>query len=87
MTDTTPMTMTMAALVNEILRAKQKFPSGRQLLPALVEEVGELARALLQEGNSAHAKQEAIQVACVAIRIATEGAPEFDHLCPEDRKP
>lgn len=57
---------------NEVLRARQKFPDNDLLMVALTEEVGELAKALLDE-TPERVYAEAIQVACVALRIATEG--------------
>jgi hypothetical protein len=48
-----------------------------------MEEVGELAQALLQGGDW---RKEAIQVACVAVRIIEERCPEFDNLDPEQRQ-
>ena len=62
----------------EVIRARNKFPHSKHLLAALTEEVGELAQALLQSGNSERSKEEAIQVACVALRIIEEGDREFD---------
>lgn len=70
----------------EMRRARGKFPSATHLVAALMEECGELARELLQNGNTPHARSEAIQVACVAMRIATEGAIEFDKLTEEERQ-
>ena len=61
----------------EISRARAKHPTNQHLLAALVEEVGELAKELLDNGNSEHAKTEAMHVACVAIRIMTEGDSDF----------
>jgi hypothetical protein len=65
--------MTIAEeLIAELTRARTKFPGRRFRLPALVEEVGELAEAIL--ANDADAiRREAIQVAATAIRIAEEG--------------
>lgn len=74
------------ALRIELARGRAKFPTNEQLLAGLTEEVGELAKSLLQEGNSKHTYKEAIQVACVALRIAVEGAPEFDNLPAQIRK-
>lgn len=74
------------ALRLELARARRKFPISEHLLPALMEEVGELAQSLLQRGNDSHTYAEAIQVACVALRIAVEGAPEFDNLPARIRK-
>lgn len=50
--------------------ARMKFPKTRGLLAALCEEIGELARALDGDGNP---REEALDVACVAMRIYTEG--------------
>jgi NTP pyrophosphatase (non-canonical NTP hydrolase) len=68
----------------EIGRAREKFPKSTDLLPALVEEVGELSQALLQQKHepnkdkgSVDIYKEAIQVACAALRLATEGEPNF----------
>lgn len=74
-------------LADEVYFAKSKFPSGKNLLAALMEECGELAQELLQNGNTEHAFTEAIQVAAVALRIALEGAKEFDNLSEEERQP
>lgn len=74
------------ALVKEMKRARRKFPGNALLVVALAEEVGELARELLQNGNTAHARKEAIQVACVAMRIATEGDATFNNLTAEQRQ-
>ncbi|KAF0234103.1 MAG: hypothetical protein FD177_1015 [Desulfovibrionaceae bacterium] len=62
--------LALDSLAKEIKRARAKFPGNAMLLEALGEEVGELARAFTGDG---HVQAEAIQVACVAIRIATEG--------------
>jgi len=57
---------------NEVNRAREKFPKNDLLMVALTEEVGELAKALLDESPE-RIYAEAVQVACVAARIATEG--------------
>ena len=59
-------------LMAEMARARKKFPGNRYLLAALVEEVGELGEAMLS-GTREEAYQEALQCACVAMRIAEEG--------------
>jgi hypothetical protein len=61
----------------EVIRARQKFPGNRHLLAALVEEVGELSQAYLQRQGSQRIREEAMQVACVAIRIMEEGDSAF----------
>lgn len=64
----------LVPLQEELVHARTKFPSNRYLMTALAEEIGEMADAWLAEPNSPHARHEALQVACVAMRIAMEGA-------------
>lgn len=66
------------ALDEEVGRARAKFPANVHLLPALMEEVGELSSALLECEGVARVRAEALQVACVALRIAEEGCAEFE---------
>ena len=73
-----PWLSTGAALTNEVGRARAKFPSNEKLLAALMEEVGELAQAMLQRKPLAEIRKEALQVACVAVRIYGEGDSDFD---------
>ncbi len=63
----------------EVVRARKKYPpeSGNPNLAALTEETGELAKALLEQ-SPGRIYDEAIQVACVAARIATEGDRTLD---------
>ena len=79
--------LTQDAIAAEVFRARLKFPKNRNLLPALMEEVGELAQAFLQRKPKDEIEKEAIQVACVAIRILEEGCPEFDAIDAEGSKP
>ena len=78
---------TMAAVGIEVGRARALFPDNRHLLAALMEEVGELAQALLQSGNGIRARKEAMQVACVAIRIMEEGVAGFGGALPAPHAP
>lgn len=80
----------LADLEAELSKARSKFPGNEDLDNALTEEVGELNQALLQQKHEPDKKvthediyKEAIQVACVAIRIATEGVPNFPKYDPE----
>jgi hypothetical protein len=65
--------------------AMAKFPSNRCNVAALMEEVGELAQALLQYEfepakygvTSANIYAEAVQVAAMAMKIALHGSSEF----------
>lgn len=60
-------------LASEVLRARAKFPSAHNLNAALMEEIGELASAQMQQLGSSEIRKEAIQVMAVAFRIMTEG--------------
>lgn len=68
-------------LANEILaeltRARVKFPGKNATFPALVEEVGELATALMEETKD-RVHKEAIQVAVMAMRIVLDGDQTLD---------
>jgi NTP pyrophosphatase (non-canonical NTP hydrolase) len=63
---------------HEVRRARKKFPSSECSLAALMEEVGELAKALLDRRMCrtlmrGEISAEAVQVAVMAMRIAIEG--------------
>lgn len=71
---------------HELNAARSKFPGNLDMLPALTEEVGELSAALIQhkhepEKGKTHRDiyNEAVQVAVMAIRVATEGDPNFPY--------
>ena len=67
----------------EINRARRKFPANTDMMSALTEEVGELAKALIDhkhgKGNPAEVFAEAVQVAAMAYRVAMEGSAEFPY--------
>lgn len=63
----------------EVGRARAKFPKARNLNAALMEEVGELARAQMQQLGAASIRREAIQVMAVAFRIFTETDTSLIH--------
>lgn len=69
--------ITIGAISAEVLKARTKFPDNKHLLAALVEEVGELAQAMLQDKPRDQIDREAIQVAWVAVRIIEEGDSAF----------
>lgn len=64
-------------IITELKSARLKFPSSEGSLAALTEEVGELAKALLSESRT-RVRDEAVQVAVMAIRVALEGDPSLD---------
>lgn len=61
-------------VLNEVKQARRKFPDNDALNCALVEEVGELSKALMYEPFGC-VVDEAVQVAAMACRIAIEGDP------------
>lgn len=66
----------------ELERARAKFPMPNPTFVALVEEVGELAQALLKckPGSPEYSQRvydEAIQCAVMAIRVLEEGDRDF----------
>lgn len=67
---------TYSDIAAEVAKARTKFPGNKHLLAALTEEVGELAAAYLQD-DAEEVRKEAIQVACVAVRIIEEGDSAF----------
>ena len=60
----------------EVKRARKKFPGENATNAALVEEVGEVSTALMFEPWDA-VIAEAVQVAAMAVRLATEGDSTF----------
>ena len=72
--------MTIVELINavaeEVHCSRAQFPGNRHMYVALGEEVGEVARALLENDREKLVK-ECIQVAASAIRIAAEGDADF----------
>lgn len=76
MEDRSPKLSTMFDTYHEIQRAREKFPDAKFLLAALMEEVGELSKALLEESDQC-VYAEAMQVATVAMRIMEEGDPSI----------
>ena len=68
-------------IMNELARARKKFPGNKHQNTALAEEVGELSKALLEletdEATHQDVYDEAVQVAAMAIRVATEGDSDF----------
>jgi len=64
----------LSKVEQEIVRARKKFPGANANMTALTEEVGELAKALLSEPTN-RIMAEAVQVACMAARVALEGDP------------
>lgn len=69
----------------EASTARASFPGNHVQTMALTEEVGELAKALIEvragKAEQREVWREAVQVAAMALRVATEGdgsIPEYD---------
>jgi hypothetical protein len=71
----------------EIAKARAKWPNNTDTLAALTEEVGELTQAIFhhEQGivSAAQVWREAVYVAAMALRVATEGNAEMSYR-PED---
>lgn len=69
----------ITAVMSEVKRAREKFPSPSHLALAHAEEAGEVTKAVLdftQKGGSRNAIwKEAVQAAAMALRVACEGDP------------
>src|SRR5690606_21414262 len=66
-----------AEILAELRRAREKFPGDNVTTLALVEEVGELAKATFEESRD-RVRQEAIQVAVMAMRVVLDGDRTLD---------
>lgn len=77
----------ISMIMGELDAARSQFPDSTHMLAALVEEVGEVAKALMEhdrnQGTSVQeVMRECVQVATMAIRIATEGDENFLYQFP-----
>lgn len=65
------------ATLNEVARARKKFPNPDLLTTAFAEEAGELVKAILDNyhGKPSNVYEEAIQVIAMAVRLIEEGDP------------
>lgn len=66
-----------AEILAELSRARAKFPGANVTMLALVEEVGELAKAAFEEPR-ANVRKEAVQVAIMAMRVVLDGDQTLD---------
>jgi NTP pyrophosphatase (non-canonical NTP hydrolase) len=74
------------AIRAEVARARKLHPGNHHLFLALVEEVGEIAEAM-QRGDSEHARQEAVQVACLAVRLIEENDASWFSAKSDEKPP
>lgn len=73
------------AALNEVARARNKFPNPDLLTTAFAEEAGELVKAILDNyhGKPSNVYEEAIQVIAMVVRLIEEGDP-VHKLEPEE---
>lgn len=80
----------VSKVIDEARRARLKFPPPETTLAAAVEELGEVATALmdLQAGRDTpeHLYEECVQLAAMALRIAVEGDRTFPASLRRRRK-
>lgn len=62
----------LAAVADELHRARAKHPGDNAIMTVLTEEVGEVAEALMDE-SADRVRQEAVQVAAMAMRLVLDG--------------
>lgn len=71
----------LGEVYQELVRARTKFPSSACSVAGLMEEVGELAQAVLKNAAGkwpeSRIREEAVQVAVMAMRVALEGDPSI----------
>lgn len=65
------------AILAELRRARAKFPGDNVTMLALMEEVGELAKATFEESRE-NVRKEAVQVATMAMRVVLDGDATLD---------
>lgn len=70
-------------VVAEVAAARHEWPGNEDQLAAMSEEAGELVRAMLhhkhEKGLAELVWHEAVQVAAMALRVATEGSAEMPY--------
>ena len=64
-------------ILEELTRARNKFPGKNVTFAALVEEVGEVATAIFEESRD-NVRKEAIQVAVMACRLILDGDETYE---------
>lgn len=67
----------------EIQKSRNKFPSNKKILYAVIEESGELVKAMLDldqgKGTANDVFKEGVQVIATVIRLLQEGDPDFSY--------
>jgi hypothetical protein len=64
----------LAQLARNLDRARKKYPNAPMMIEAICEEAGELARSIAMMASIPPGNPEALDLACVALRLYTEGS-------------
>lgn len=72
---------------DELVAARTKFPDNVHQFDALVEEVGEVAKGLMEHDRglgttTLQVLRECVQVASMAVRVAVEGDADYVYAFP-----
>ena len=91
---TSPDGLVFMMIRDELIAALKAYPGSTHMLCAFMEEVGELAQALMEHDRSQgtsvqEVMREAVQCAAMSIRLAVEGDENFMYEFPilEDKLP
>ncbi len=84
---TSPDGIVITMVRGELEAARKKSPNNLHQLVALMEEVGELAQAMMHHDTDGSQTiqmvlRKCVQVASMAVRVATEGDENFAYLFP-----
>lgn len=69
-------------LVEEIARARIKFPTRDMRFAAVAEEFSEVCRAICDGESRERLRAECVQLACTALRLAMEGDSAYPITLP-----
>jgi NTP pyrophosphatase (non-canonical NTP hydrolase) len=78
----------MNDIQNEVKRARELFPANSEMLEALMEEVGEVAKAIMEHKRKKkgvtdrEVYNEIVQLGAMVIRLGTEGDKDHPYKNP-----
>ncbi len=76
----------------EVDRAREKFPTNKHKLAAMMEEAGEVVKAMLdheyeKDVSEQDIYKECVQAAAMCLRVAIDADPEYRYHGPTGRDP
>lgn len=81
-----PEQTTMIAIAASVFAARQKHPGTDRMFAALIEEVGEVGKAIVERMERGEVDRELLQTIAVCVRMIEEGDKSHD-LQPAPRQP